>query len=115
MPSGDGKGPNGLGPMTGRAVGYCAGRNAPRYESFGSGGGMGRGGGRRRNRFRATRGIAWQSEAFAGPARALDALVESAMRGAEIAALKDQAEYFKKILEDIRKRLEEVEALSNES
>ena len=110
MPSGDGTGPNGLGPMTGRADGYCAGQNAPRFESFGSGGGMGRGGGRRRNRFRATRGIGWRSEAFAGPARAFDAPVQSVMRGEEIAALKAQAEYFEKMLEDIRKRLEAVGA-----
>lgn len=31
MPRGDGTGPAGLGPMTGRAAGYCAGYNAPGY------------------------------------------------------------------------------------
>ena len=31
MPAGDGTGPTGLGPMTGRAVGYCAGYPVPGY------------------------------------------------------------------------------------
>jgi len=31
MPRGDGTGPAGLGPMTGRAAGYCAGYNTPGY------------------------------------------------------------------------------------
>ena len=31
MPRGDGKGPAGLGPMIGRAAGFCAGYPAPIY------------------------------------------------------------------------------------
>lgn len=31
MPWGDGTGPNGLGPMTGRGAGFCAGYRVPRY------------------------------------------------------------------------------------
>ena len=31
MPLGDGTGPAGLGPMTGRAAGYCAGYSVPGY------------------------------------------------------------------------------------
>jgi len=31
MPAGDGTGPLGLGPMTGRAAGYCAGYTVPGY------------------------------------------------------------------------------------
>ena len=31
MPGGDGTGPMGLGPMTGRAAGYCAGYSVPGY------------------------------------------------------------------------------------
>jgi len=55
MPRGDGTGPRGLGPMTGRAAGYCAGYYAPGYMNpsvgrsglgFGYGRGMGRGYGR---------------------------------------------------------------------
>ena len=55
MPRGDGTGPGGLGPMTGRAAGYCAGYSVPGYMNpsggrlglgFGYGRGMGRGYGR---------------------------------------------------------------------
>lgn len=58
MPGGDGSGPEGRGPMTGRAAGYCAGTQRPGYANLapGSGAGMGRGGGGwgRRNVYRAT-------------------------------------------------------------
>ena len=63
MPFGDGTGPNGLGPMTGRGAGYCAGYGMPGYMNpipgrgyFGRGRGFfGRGGGRgRRNWYYAT-------------------------------------------------------------
>ena len=47
MPGGDGTGPIGRGPMTGRALGYCAGYNVPGYTNLGLrrglGGGFGRG------------------------------------------------------------------------
>lgn len=49
MPRGNGTGPMGAGPMTGRRLGTCAGNNAPGY-AMGGGGlghGMGRGMGRR--------------------------------------------------------------------
>jgi len=55
MPRGDGTGPRGLGPMTGRAAGYCAGYSVPGYMNpyegrsglgFGYGRGYGRGFGR---------------------------------------------------------------------
>jgi len=53
MPRGDRTGPDGMGPMTGRAAGYCAGYNAPGYMNpvggrgfYGRGLGLGRGRGR---------------------------------------------------------------------
>ena len=48
MPGGDGTGPMGMGPMTGRAAGYCAGYSMPGYASpiQGRGRGFGFGGGR---------------------------------------------------------------------
>ncbi|HQO74466.1 MAG TPA: DUF5320 domain-containing protein, partial [Candidatus Marinimicrobia bacterium] len=50
MPRGDGTGPARIGPMTGRAAGFCAGYNVPGYANpyvgRGFGGGMGRGRGR---------------------------------------------------------------------
>jgi len=63
MPRGDGTGPMGMGPMTGRAAGYCAGFSAPGFANpvprmgmgfrrgtgfYGRGTGSGRGGGRGR-------------------------------------------------------------------
>lgn len=56
MPRGDGTGPLGQGPMTGRGMGFCAGYNSPGYinPGFGRGyfgGGRGRG---YRNWYRAT-------------------------------------------------------------
>lgn len=46
MPRGDGTGPAGMGPMTGRAAGFCAGSGAPGFASapgWGRGYGMGYG------------------------------------------------------------------------
>ncbi|TKJ18759.1 MAG: hypothetical protein CEE43_17330 [Promethearchaeota archaeon Loki_b32] len=45
MPGGDRTGPRGLGSMTGRGLGYCAGYDAPGY-TIGPGMGLGRGWGR---------------------------------------------------------------------
>jgi len=47
MPGGDGTGPQGLGSMTGRAAGYCAGYTSPGFANPvpGRGFGMGFGGG----------------------------------------------------------------------
>ena len=50
MPRGNGMGPAGMGPMTGRAAGYCAGYNVPGFMNpYGGrmGGGFGWGRGRR--------------------------------------------------------------------
>ncbi|MCF7916603.1 MAG: DUF5320 domain-containing protein [Candidatus Omnitrophica bacterium] len=47
MPAGNGTGPAGLGPRTGRAAGYCAGYDTPGYVNPG-GVGFGRGFGRGR-------------------------------------------------------------------
>jgi len=47
MPGGDGTGPMGFGPMTGRAAGYCAGFPVPGFMNpWGGGGFWGRGRGR---------------------------------------------------------------------
>jgi len=48
MPRGDRRGPNGMGPMTGRAAGFCSGSNAPGFANTGAVGGygLGRGAGR---------------------------------------------------------------------
>ncbi len=47
MPRGNGTGPNGMGSMTGRGLGYCSGDKTPGFaKNFGGGMGRGRGFGR---------------------------------------------------------------------
>ena len=46
MPRGDRTGPNGMGPMTGRAAGFCAGFETPGFANPIAGRGMGMGRGR---------------------------------------------------------------------
>ena len=48
MPQGNGTGPNGQGPMTGRGQGFCAGSNTPGFANSGIGRRMGQGFGRGR-------------------------------------------------------------------
>ena len=124
MPGGDRTGPMGMGPMTGRAAGYCAGSPVPGYMNNaagrGFGGGFGRGfggGGRgRRNRYYATGLTGWQQRAAAAPpvapqaAPAQAAPVEPAIsREQELAALRQQAEFLGDSLEQIKSRIEELQ------
>ncbi len=124
MPGGDGTGPRGLGPMTGRAAGYCAGYATPGTMNPGARGGFGghgrgMGGGRgRRNRFYATGMPGWMRAGYGYPARGARAAAmmgygapwPQASRTQQIEALKGQAEYFEEMLDGIKKRIEELEA-----
>lgn len=117
MPGGDGTGPLGMGPMTGRAAGFCAGYGMPGYinsipgRGFGMGFGRGRGFGGRgggrgwRNRFYATGipGWAWGGASYAAP------YATAPTKEQELDMLKGQAEQFETALGDIRKRLQELE------
>ena len=121
MPRGDGTGPGGMGPMTGRAAGYCAGYDAPGYMNPGPGGGMawGRGGGFGRGM---GRGMAWGrggrwaaagAPGYAPPAYApayAPPYAPQITKEQELETLKSQAEYFNGALEDISKRISELEA-----
>lgn len=126
MPFGDRTGPRGCGPMTGRAAGYCAGYGVPGYANPVGGRGFGRGGwGRGRGWGRGFgggrgwgRGFGWGPAwgapygAYApayGPAYGPPHVPGYAPED-EAAALKDQARYFEEALEDIRKRIEEIES-----
>lgn len=88
MPGGNGTGPMGMGPMTGRGAGYCSATGVPGY----AGGGFGR-----RNRFfaAAPRGRFTRSTA-------MDAMTEKE-------ALLNQAEALQAQLDAIRKRLDSME------
>lgn len=115
MPRGDRTGPAGMGPMTGRAAGFCAGFGVPGYANnvggrgfWGRGRGMGRG-----------RGFGWARAGFGGPA--WGGVMNPYAYGAapvapnitvqqELEALKGQAEYLEDSLVGIRKRMEELES-----
>lgn len=121
MPRGDGTGPDGMGPMTGRAAGYCAGYSTPGYSNFhggrypGSrrtfGGGAGRGRGYR-NWYDATGLPGWSRYGKDLPAwggaigypYGTDIKPEK-----EIELLKSQSEILKQQLDDIGGRIREIE------
>jgi len=124
MPFGDGTGPRGMGPMTGRRMGYCAGYPAPGYMmNPGFGRGFGCGGGRgRRNWFYATGMPGWMREAQGMPAfggwRETPGMNPGVFPGAypnaptpqeESAMLKDQAEFMKQQLDEIQKRINDLD------
>ena len=120
MPGGDGTGPAGMGPMTGRAAGYCAGYPVPGfmnpiprggyggwggYGTWGAGlwGGRGRRGGWR-NWYRATGLPGWGAYGYPAPPPVAQ----------ELEMLRDQAEYLEDALKEIRQRIEELEAQTTE-
>jgi len=126
MPGGDGTGPMGMGPMTGRAAGYCAGYGVPGFmnpmpgRGMGRGRGMGFGRGFGRGRGRGWRAAAWGYPAAAyAPAAAFPpygaaAYVPPVPREDELQALQTQADYFTSALEEIRKRIDELQAAQQE-
>lgn len=117
MPGGDGTGPMGMGPMTGRAAGYCVGYGVPGFMNAipgrGLGMGLGRsrgfrgcGGGRGwRNMFYATGLAGWQRAAMGWPASVAEPTPE-----AEKDFLKGQAEMLQAQLEEVKNRLDELAA-----
>lgn len=114
MPGGDGTGPGGMGPMTGRAVGFCAGYEMPGYANpVGGRGrgfwGRGRGGWGRGRGFGAGR-FGWTP--MGGGYPAYDAGPVAPSREQELETLKQQAGYFQGALEDIQKRIDELQAQS---
>lgn len=99
MPYGDGTGPMGHGPMTGRAAGYCAGYGAPGYmnASLGWGGGFW-------DRGRGFRRWAWTPLVCAPYA----AYPYAATTAQELDWLKNQANAMKASLDEINARIEEL-------
>ncbi len=132
MPRGDGTGPSGQGPMTGRAMGYCAGFNVPGFMNPGFGYGLGmawrRGMGRgfgRGFRWRARIPIMPQSAvmpqqvvpvinpyaqptAQIQPVQQLTAKDEKTLLKQDKEAIKQEMEILKQELEEIEKRLKEL-------
>ncbi len=101
MPRGDRTGPAGMGSMTGRSAGYCAGFPTPGFTRPGPGyGGRGRGW---RNMYHATGLPSWARFGCQQPGPAqTDTRSEREM-------LQHEADMLKKDLEDVSKRLEQLE------
>jgi hypothetical protein len=120
MPGGDRTGPAGMGPMTGRAAGYCGGYSAPGYINPYSGrysgagrfafGGRGRG---YRNWYYSTGLPGWYRYGSDMPAGGWYPYYGSPYRSdidpeEETRFLKNQAEMLKKQLDDVQSRMEEI-------
>lgn len=127
MPAGDGTGPRGMGPMTGRGAGYCAGYGVPGYANpvpgYGFGMGRGRGGGWGggwgrgrgwRNMYYATGLPGWARYGYA-PAWGAPPAVPYGPYGApptpeqEAELLRTQAEWLQQQLDAISQRITELE------
>jgi len=122
MPRGDRTGPMGMGPMTGRGAGYCAGFGMPGYANPGLGQGFGMSfGGRRgvwgrgfgggrgwRHWFYAT-GLPGRARfgGYAAPYLRPDPKMEKQ-------ALKNQADALQSELDLVKKRLSEIESETTE-
>ena len=104
MPGRDRTGPMGMGAMTGRGTGICAGIGTSGYEDTVPGRGFGMGYGRgRRNRFFAAGQPGWMRFGrYAGPYQNSD-------QGLERQTLKSRAEALQMELNAINKRLSEIE------
>ena len=109
MPFGDGTGPRGLGPVTGRGAGFCAGYAAPGYANVWPRWAFGGGGRGWRNRYYATGLTGWQ-RAGTGWVDAGAPFGAPDTREGEIATLKTQAENLTRTLDGIRKQIETLEA-----
>ena len=119
MPSGDRTGPAGMGPMTGRAAGFCAGNPVPGYMNPVGGRGYrgrgrgfwGRGGGRGwRNWFYATGLPGWarfDQPTWADVTNAT--AIPPVKQGQMLTGLRQQAEYLRNSLDEINKRIDEME------
>ncbi|HHO75261.1 MAG TPA: hypothetical protein ENN05_02395 [Deltaproteobacteria bacterium] len=126
MPFGNGRGPAGMGPMTGRGAGFCAGYSVPGYmnQMYGRGfGGQGinRGGGRgHRNRFYATGLFGWQRAAYDYPYKRdgapLGAYGEPYVtqpcysKEDHLDDLRAHAQHMEGMLKDIKKQIDSLEA-----
>lgn len=104
MPGGDRTGPMGLGSKTGRAAGYCARNQVPGYMNQNFGRFFCRPGRGRRNLFFAADLPGWQPGALG-----YTPVVQTMTEEQELAELKNEAEYLENKLEDVKKRIQEIE------
>jgi len=116
MPGGDRTGPMGLGSMTGRAAGYCAGYDVPGYANpmpgrgFGMGWGRGWGRGRGwRNGYYATGLPGWARFGGGAPAWGYGPYARPLTREQEVESLRAQAGWLEEQLDAINKCLADLE------
>jgi len=115
MPRGDRTGPRYAGPMTGRRAGYCVGYSVPGFSNpipFGAGFGVGRGGGGRgyRNWYCATGLPGWVRFGGAYPPPVAQAQTQEA----ELGILRAQATALHTQLEEIERRINQLEGENRE-
>lgn len=110
MPRGDRTGPMGLGPMTGRAAGYCAGFGVPGYMNP-VGGRLGLGGGGRgwRHWYYATGLPGWARFGVAPAWGTVPPAWAAPTAEQEADLLRRQADLLKQQLDAINQRLDEIE------
>jgi hypothetical protein len=117
MPGGNGTGPMGMGSMTGRAAGYCAGYPIPGHTNPISGRGFGSGGGRGWGRgFRSgwgRRALPYGAVPASAPPYAVPYYGAAPTREQELELLQSQAEGLKGALEDIQQRMSKLEGEEN--
>jgi hypothetical protein len=120
MPFGNGMGPTGLGPMTGRGAGFCAGYSVPGYlnpvggrGAWGAGQGFGRGRGRGfRHMYWATGLPGWQRAAMGVPAAypyGTSPAFAQPSEEQELAALRSQLKAMEQGIGQIQERIQELE------
>ena len=101
MPRGDGTGPSGQGPLTGRGRGYCAGFNVLGFMNPGFGRGFGRGLG-------FGRGFTWRAR-FMPPRMPVQQVQPQVItEKQEKQYLEEELEILKQEIEEIQKRLKEL-------
>lgn len=112
MPRGDRTGPEGMGPMTGRAAGDCAGYDVPGYANptgrRGLGRGFGRGFGRGLGRGFG-RGFGWRNRFAAGPGWDVPPVAPRVSPEQETSWLKARAAELQAALKQISERLDSLE------
>ena len=106
MPAGDGTGPQGLGPMTGRGMGYCTGYATPGYANAGFGRGRGRG---FRGMYYMTGLPGWARYGAYPYGYMPYAFPGTVPEADEKEFLQKQADYLENQLKELRKRLNELE------
>lgn len=117
MPAGDGRGPEGVGPMSGRGMGYCSGYDSPGWGQPGPGRGYGRrgprgyqgtGGWRRRNWQPAARGRRW-AMGWGYPTRPPMEQFAPPSQQSELEMLSGEADWLKEQLDMVSARISALE------